>query len=387
MACLARAFGEDSFIEEETCCPIEQTCDEQCCDGTCFAPLHTTVTGFNRVCCPAGGTFCRAPALQSGLCCEGDTPQCCVRDGLTVACIAEDACCAISTGGDSGCTLLKDPDTCILGFCNEEHVCEPQAQCPDLKCCREQYCCALSEECCPREVDGTPIFVCIDPATECCTDDDCEGMCQICEDDFFSPQFNTCVVDPTCTTTTTAAATTTTTTAAPTTTTAAPTTTADPCETVACVDPNASCVGGGCVCNSGFKTCPPSTACVPDTQCCTDCSELDNPAECLTGFCTGAGECEAQGCGPSEVCCGAGACQECCGSDVSNCPEFGIDVDCATCNNGVCQVANVLGQCESGICSDLGVCLPCLPENHSCNASGQCCEDQGLRCADTCIFL
>jgi hypothetical protein len=337
--CLARVFGEGPFVEEETCCPEELTCRDAatgeglCCDGECFDPelivndsvLPLQVDPFERTCCPEGGEVC--PGSEGTLCCQGDTPQCCRRNGVAF-CIAADACCT-----DADCDAQDDPANCLEGVCTDEFVCEAQSVCgsgencceggDDVCCPAEQECCGpvccdAGEECCERTTAaGELIQTCIDPLTQCCTNPDCfappfnfDRGCVACPAQ--GPNANTCVVRND----------------------------GEDCNGIDC----GICFQGQCL-----DRCPDLCGTCTDSECVSNC----DPLNCQT--CSG-GECIVDCPEDLPACDGQGKCVQCAlGDGQTTCPE------CYNCNGDlfVCEPAEIclLDIEEFGFCCDF-VCQP-----------------------------
>jgi hypothetical protein len=340
--CLAQVFGEGPFVEEETCCLLEQACDDQCCDGTCFSPTGAS-TGVARECCPEGGTICTS-AVPGALCCAGDTPQCCVPDGVTRICIAEDACCT-----DLDCAHLNDPASCQFGVCSEQRVCETFDACPSLVCCGSSSCCAVGQECCPDTINGVPVFICIDPTTQCCTTDDCV-------ESGFDRDCVTCNID-----------------------------------THACepANENTTCTEFECgICQSG--------QCAPDESLCFACEQCSAEFLRCVPDCRGSGcgcpQCQTCNqdtgvceplCGADQHCCG-GACFDVACCTIDGCVATGFDRDCVTCDvaTNTCIPAFENSTCTEFEC---GICQSgqCAPDEGLCFACEQC-SAEFLRCVPDC---
>jgi hypothetical protein len=367
--CLARVFGEGPFVEEEVCCPIELTCRDiasgegLCCDGECFDPeggvVPAQVLNPDFLCCPAGGTVCEG-GFET-LCCQGDTPQCCLRGGVAF-CIAADACC-----GDADCDDLDDPAGCLEGTCTEEFVCEAQTVCGVLQtcciggddvCCPEEreccgpVCCDFGETCCERTLGGVLVQVCIDPQTQCCTNPDCDalddpancirGVCRrqdqtcvqrsecgadevCCAGDAQSP--GVCITDDQC------------------------------CSTEECTGCEFCDLGTHlCVSDCGTAPCceegpdPASWFCA-DGECCPDGSGCTAGLRCCTP------EVDESFCIDSTQCCDDGDC-EACEVCVDNSCEFDCNSDEECCGDSCC----------AGLCCE-------FDEEFFCNPGGECCSD------------
>jgi hypothetical protein len=293
--CLTRVFAEGPYVEEETCCPTELACrtasgDGICCDGACFDPalsvnggnvITAQVEPFEQTCCPAQGTVCEG--IKGTLCCQGETPDCCVREGVA-ACInaAAGQCCR-----DDDCTALDDAATCTRGVCNDTFACEPASTCGGTTpyCCGEDnLCCANAAACCQRTIPATgePVAVCIDPAVQCCTTQDClqdfgfDQGCVVCPLPG-RPGANTCV----------------------------PRNEGETCGTGECD----TCYQGQCLGCEAPETCcvnAPFPVCIDVSQegvCCTNDQCPDDPETCEEGVCT-ATVCSLQSiCQAGEVCC------------------------------------------------------------------------------------
>ncbi len=173
-ACLTKAFPNGNQAEE-TCCPVSQTCDNECCDGTCFTPLGTSLTGYDRDCCPAEATYCAGTGefTGQGLCCTGPTPDCCVRDGEPICINEESQCCLNRNCPDS-------TDTCERGVCRRSDqtcILRPVCEGDDI-CCGNDVCgqCCQDGDC-PDDDPGS--WRCVDLTCVYCpsVEEYCSGRC------------------------------------------------------------------------------------------------------------------------------------------------------------------------------------------------------------------
>ncbi len=405
--CLAAIFGL-----EEYCCPIEQTCDGQCCAGTCFAPVGSGATGYDRSCCSssAGGNFCRGTEAFAGVgaCCSGDAPDCCrTADGMPV-CLSTGQCCS-----DAECSGSADPARCLAGVCSREpdfacttasvcgetETCCPGGQnvcCADNRECCGATCCPVGQECCERVVDGAPVSVCIDPLTQCCDDDDCatftnaarclEGVCQ--------PGSQLCAAESSCSAGEKC------------------------CESATgssgvCIPERQCCDDGDC---TGCEVCNDQRVCVSDCGDAPCCQEDLDPSSwyCSSGECcpSGTGCAGGSRCctnseepycyDPEEVCCFDSECrqgeQSACGfCNGEYCVYDCTVVDCCTadqyCNesSGECLACSQQGgQCSTTpfvpCCGDLlcsnSTCATCVSLNQfGCSTFSDCCDDGSKFCS------
>jgi len=134
--CLTVVFGgETGDIEEETCCPITQTCDGRCCDGQCYIRLGSSATGFARSCCPAGDTVC------NGDCCTGQ--EICTTGPLPVCALPTTTSTTTTTTTTPGPTTTTTTGPCPPG----QFFCPGSGPGPDA-CCTEPCC---GDVCCTDE--------------------------------------------------------------------------------------------------------------------------------------------------------------------------------------------------------------------------------------------
>jgi hypothetical protein len=402
MVCLARAFGEGPFVEEEVCCPTAQTCDGRCCDGACYTPLGSTASGFGRSCCPAGGIVCNGDCCTGEELCIGGICRLCLD--LQEVCASTDQCCVDDQGevicGDAG---FAD-DTCcrnvLTGACEDHGDCCGAMLCGSSGCCHlGGAACASNAECC-----GDFGYAC-GPDGRCCIPADSNQVCDDDDDccgDLVCSAFQFCVPPATTTTTTTSPGTTT-----------SPPCVQGPgvecCDTFDCVGPgqspdcvgcqrdpqtgNSSCFvldvdescGPGLFCCDGACTsgpqcgdllCCPGQDCVEGGQCCRaiDCVDLglgDNQAcvsctfdhVCLTDINNG----EVCGIDPTAVCC-SGFCTEgtTCAASTTTEPPLCVNL------GGAC--GNTLPICCEGVCSPPAAGRCCIADGQPCPADpDDCC--------------
>ncbi len=359
MVCLNRIFA---WLPEEYCCPIELTCDGQCCEGTCYTPLGSGATGFDRSCCPSTANLCGGEGPFSGvaLCCSGDAFDCCHHGDGSPICLTPEQCCT-----DGECAHLTDPTVCLEGACldftcSAVDVCGAEAHCcPGF----DNVCCPNGDDCCEREVNGTRTVLCIGP-DQCCSDDDCT----VFPGSFCDLSTNRCdCLDQTC-------------------------------ETFAqqgiCGDGLDNHCGAliDCGCGAGRQCCQDERgepgACRPDPGCCTvdDCGPAGDA--CTTVSCLPDGTCSPTSCGSGLTCCTETlTCidpeTQCC--DFNDCDALGFDFDCIfDCIDHTCVPSGDGESCENTclVCSE-GHCVPdetvdpCGSDDGVC-CNGECCE--GLCC-------
>jgi hypothetical protein len=349
-ACLTRVFSEGPFVEEEVCCPVELTCDDQCCSGECYNPdgplliingITVPPGFFERECCPPPNEVCQGTANAE--CCDVASTECCVDTAGVAHCIPIGGCCR--------------EDQCALGPCD---VCnETTNQCIDDQSLCEGECdfcyqghCLDDQALCEGECDVCYAGTCIDNQALC------EGECETCYQ-------GTCI--------------------------------GCPAGSVCCTDgddefcqlgtccPGQPCLDDGCLeCRidliSGIATCEPECA---DVSCCR--GELE-PAEWFC--CPKGGEVCCQDtltCRGSDGCCGTEDCDGCevcyqgaCVDDPATFPCGGTAEDPLYC----CPTPDYLTCCTVAVTATAG---PGAPEccgglsnfagvPRECTDSGLCCE-------------
>jgi hypothetical protein len=383
--CLTRVFEEGPFVEEETCCPFELTCENRCCNGECIDPalsvnggnvITAQVDPFDQTCCPAEGAVC--PGSNGTFCCQGDTPQCCVRKTGEAVCIAADACC---TGAD--CNAQDDPATCREAFCNDQFACETRTICTD----QQPDCCQGGNNTCCRAFGCNTAGVCCGSSIPC-ADDCCDGINETCCGGDTCCLFSQCNAAGAC----------------------CPDGTVT-CANACCPTPVQFCNDNAvCECTNGGIFCEDVGDCVADAECCvdTDCGTddacttftcVENECRglvtvCRVDFCTDPTCDPVTGCptesacaATGETCCPNGECvdltdpAQCCSS--TDCDD-GNACTTGVCTNNVCSqfpVICAVDRCTSATCNPSTGC----PTVSACAASGQiCCLDGVCRASCGC---
>jgi hypothetical protein len=367
--------GECCF-EPNGCCALDG-----CCEGDCFGG-----TSGSDFCCEDGGSICPGASNIEALCCADGLTCCdsgtalnrCVDRSVQGSCCADADCadaCSICnretntcestcTTGELCCPIGNQPDPVCLVAESCPPPCQADADCPICTTCDvgAGICkdfCGPSTKCC---VSGQPLgWVCIDIETcppPCLTDAECP-ICTTCDvgpgvcKEFCGPSTQCCAsgLPPGwfCMDTETCP---------------------PPCLTDGdcpiCMTCDAAigackefCGPSNNCCASGL---PPGWLCMDIEICPPPCQSDDDCPDCThcdaaTGVC-------GSGCAPGTVCCGD-ACAQCCGTDNSNCVDFGFDIECVACVGGVCsptasQSPNFIPCFDpngiSGVCSQNGQC-------------------------------
>ncbi len=233
--CVAKVLDCSNSRCEEICCDEDQICDGRCCNGTCFQPIDELFGddddddddgGFDRACCPKSATFC--PFMYDdrfGVCCDGDTPVCCQDENGYPICIREDQCCTASDcpelegQGEEACWNCRE-NTCVpvprgdQGGCDDCFGCSGTQECdpnPTVNgetcgggfgddddgggvCCGGVCCGGLEPACCTRD----DVSFCIDEATQCCLNRDCDDSPKTCEKGICRKSDQTCILRTEC---------------------------------------------------------------------------------------------------------------------------------------------------------------------------------------------
>jgi hypothetical protein len=315
-----------------------------------------------EVCCPVGAICTGTGAFANqGVCCTGQTPECCIRENGEPVCIdPETQCCT-----DAECP--DDPRFCETGVClRESQTCDFSFDCGD------------GGTCCPGQVEDE-IGACVED-DQCCTSVECQELtdfpqCEIgiCNREVFRCEVvSACDLDQDCCALNDSGG-------------------------CAPVEDRTTCAleeGGSGICCSGECADTSLCACTRNVEC-----DADRCEECFEGRCR-------VRCGHTQetfdlpVCDGAGNCVEClvdddcfgfvryCNPETNTCFACRTDDDCFECttcdeSTGSC-VADLSVQgapCEIPGETGFSCCFgDCMPTCATCSSDADCaaCETCNL---------